>query len=107
MPRAMNGIGTMWYGKALPARDGSYVVTEWVTFVYVPVIPIGSKRVLWDTGANSENAAKPWYSRRSGRFYRTVKVPLHWPHVAKAYAIVAVIFLGIFLFDFVHVPPQR
>lgn len=104
MPRTVNGIGTKWYGKALPASDGSYVVTEWVTLVYLPVIPLGSKRVIWDNGANSENVAKPWYSRSSGTFYRTVKVPMYWPHVFKAYAIVAAIFIGLALSDLLRTP---
>jgi hypothetical protein len=42
-----NGIGTTIYGKRdLNPADGSYIVTKWFTFVYFPVIPLGSYRVI-------------------------------------------------------------
>jgi hypothetical protein len=46
MPYAFNGCGTRYYGKQDKADDGSYVTTEWITFVYVPLIPLRSFRVL-------------------------------------------------------------
>jgi hypothetical protein len=42
-----NGIGTTIYGKRdLDPADGSYIVTKWFTFIYFPVIPLGSYRVI-------------------------------------------------------------
>jgi hypothetical protein len=94
MPRSINGTGTVWYGNALPEPDGSYVVTEWVTFLCVPLLPLGSKRVIWDEQRHRQNEAKSWWSRqRNVDYYRTVKVPLHVPHLLKGYAVTAGIFL--------------
>jgi len=39
---SLNGIGTRMYGNAQPAEDGSYISTMWLTFVYLPVVPIES-----------------------------------------------------------------
>lgn len=71
MPASINGIGTRWYGKALEESDGSYVVTEWATFVYIPFLPLGSKRV-WPQGGNE---------------YRVARVAIHWPHILAGYAV--------------------
>jgi len=42
-----NGIGTTIYGKReVNPEDGSYIVTEWFTVIYFPIIPLGSYRVI-------------------------------------------------------------
>ena len=93
MPRSVNGTGTMWYGNAAPGPDGSYVVTEWITVLWVPIIPLGSRRIIWDRQRDAEEKAKPWWKREttwaagSLGYYRTLKVPLYVPHLLKAYAI--------------------
>jgi hypothetical protein len=46
MPYTFNGCGTRFYGSRDKGEDGSYVCTEWITFVYIPLIPIRSLRVL-------------------------------------------------------------
>jgi hypothetical protein len=69
MPSTINGCGTKWYGKSLEESDGSYVVTEWITFLWVPLIPLGSKRVIQID--ESEFRVKP--------------TALHWPHVLLGY----------------------
>lgn len=96
MPHAVNGTGTMWYGRALPESDGSYVVTEWVTFFYAPLIPIGSRRILWDTNANREIQSKPWYKKSKEEwntlYYRTIKAPIYWPQVFKGYLWLPVLY---------------
>jgi len=85
MPQSFNGIGTMYYGSALPQDDGSHVVTEWVTFLWVPLIPLGSRRV-WDEGTESH-----WFMNQSTTHYKVEKVPLHFPHLLKGYgALLAV-----------------
>ena len=94
MPHSVNGIGTMWYGSALPAGDGSVVVTEWVTLLGVPLVPLCSKRVWWDADRDAENKAKAWWRRETGvGYYRTTRVPLHVPHVIKGYAVTIPIIL--------------
>ncbi len=83
MPTSINGTGTMWYGKALPADDGSVVVTEWITFLWIPLIPLGSRRVI-----RSGEDRVPWWKYKSlAEHYKVAHVPLHIPHVMKGYAV--------------------
>ena len=92
----------MWYGRALPGTDGSYIVTEWFTVYGVPLLPLGSKRVIWDEEWYRENNAKPWWNREFSlgqvSHYKVVKVPLYMPHVIKAYLVVVGGALGALLF---------
>jgi hypothetical protein len=58
MPYTFNGCGTSYYGQRDRAEDGSYITTEWVTFVYIPLLPIRSYRVLpVGKGTKRENSA--------------------------------------------------
>lgn len=43
--RSVNGTGTRVYGKRDFWTDGSFVTTEWITFLWVPLIPVRSMRV--------------------------------------------------------------
>jgi len=44
----MNGIGTALYGAKDPCTVcGAVTQTHWITFVYVPVIPLGKYRVKY------------------------------------------------------------
>ena len=88
MASSINGIGTMWYGHALEDEDGSYVVTEWITVVWIPLIPLGSKRVSLVPPEDTR-----WWKQEVGSKYWVEKVPLHWPHIFKAYAVLLAIVL--------------
>ena len=46
MPFSLNGIGTTYYGQRDLLEDGSYITTEWFIFIYIPVVPLASFRVL-------------------------------------------------------------
>jgi hypothetical protein len=46
MPSSVNGTGTMYYGHREIDPDGSYVTTEWITFAWIPLVPLKSYRVL-------------------------------------------------------------
>jgi hypothetical protein len=89
MPRSINGIGTAWYGSALPAPDGSVVVTEWFIIVFVPLIPLGSKRVLYVSDESK------WYTGDRYR-YKVQPVPLYIPHLLKVYGTMAAIYLFLY-----------
>ncbi len=94
MPGSINGTGTMWYGRALPRDDGSVVVTEWITLVWLPLLPLGSKRIK-----KAAEDPVPWWKYKSlGENFETIPVPLHIPHVIKGYAattcVVVVLGLG-------------
>jgi hypothetical protein len=43
--RSMNGTGTRVYGKRDFRTDGSFVTTKWITFLWVPLVPLRSMRV--------------------------------------------------------------
>ncbi|TAK90949.1 MAG: hypothetical protein EPO06_06400 [Burkholderiaceae bacterium] len=80
MPHAFNGTGTMYYGKAFPETDGSYVVTEWITLLWLPILPLGSKRVWF------QSAEYMRWGNQSTTNYKVLAVPLHLPHIVKGYA---------------------
>jgi len=45
MAFSLNGFGTRHFG-ARWQPDGTYITTKWVVFCFVPIIPLGSVRVL-------------------------------------------------------------
>lgn len=45
MEFTFNGIGTMFCGQRDFQTDGSFTTTEWIVFLYVPLIPLRSLRV--------------------------------------------------------------
>lgn len=92
MPYTFNGCGTRFYGNRDKGEDGSHVVTEWITFVYIPLIPIRSLRVL--PVGNGTNVIV--YSSQN---YRTMRVPLSWPQVRNTYLFTAPIFALILFFS--------
>lgn len=46
MPLSFNGIGTKYYGHAEESDSGSYTATEWFIFLWLPIFPLRSWRVL-------------------------------------------------------------
>lgn len=79
-------FGTVIGGSADPCPAcGSYVSTKWF-FVFAPILPLGSYRILWRTGHNPMG----------------FRVPLHRPHLAWTYgvtlSVLALIALGVWRF---------
>ena len=90
MPYTFNGCGTTYYGKRDVGPDGSYVCTEWITFVYLPLIPVRSLRVLpTKDGTN----LIVWRSQS----YQTMKVPLSWPQICNTYGIFTIPILALII----------
>jgi hypothetical protein len=48
MPYTLNGIGSGYYGKRDFRSDGSFVTTEWLSFLYIPILPFRSLRVRYN-----------------------------------------------------------
>jgi hypothetical protein len=88
MAFSINGVGTTFYGRANPGKDGSYVVTKWVVIAFVPMVPLGSLRVL-----PVSQSDRPWWKRSLGQQFRAAKVPLHIPQVLKGYAVTIGLFI--------------
>lgn len=97
MPRSINGTGTMYYGSALPEPDGSYIATEWITFFWLPILPLGSKRVWY------QKEKRAYFGNQTVTTFKVAKVPLYLPHIYKGYAIT----LPLVLFFMVSDPNVR
>jgi hypothetical protein len=89
MPFSFNGIGTTYYGKRDVQVDNSFITTEWIIFVYVPIIPIGSFRVKI-TGNSAD------FSFYQSTNYLVSRVPLNWRQVRNVYATIAAV-VGAFI----------
>jgi hypothetical protein len=89
MPYTLNGIGTKYYGKRDLESDNSFITTEWIVLVYVPIIPIGSFRVQ-PTG-ESKNII--FFSSTQ---YWVQRVPFNWKQIRNVYATTIGIFGAIF-----------
>jgi hypothetical protein len=48
MAASLNGFGTTLYGKRDFQIDGSYITTEWVIILFIPIIPLRSLRVRYE-----------------------------------------------------------
>ena len=83
MPYSINGIGTAYYGKREKAEDGSYITTLWVILVFIPLLPIGSYRVV-------ETIKSVMFSRE----YLSRRIPLCWPQVLNTYLVFASVVLA-------------
>jgi len=88
MPFTYNGIGTKYYGKREPGPDGSYITTEWITLVYIPLVPISSYRVC--PVGKSTNAII--YNSRQ---FQVKKIPFNWPQIRNVYAVTGTIVAAI------------
>jgi len=86
MPYAFNGCGTRFYGERERGEDGSYITTEWITFVYLPLLPIRSYRVL-PVGKGTNIII------HSSQNYQTRRVPLCWAQVRNVYLVISPIIL--------------
>jgi hypothetical protein len=92
MPYAFNGCGTRFYGERERAEDGSYITTEWITFVYLPLLPIRSFRVL-PVGKGTNILV------HSSQSYQTMRVPLCWEQVRNVYLVISPIVLLVLYFN--------
>ena len=45
-PRSLEGIVTSAFGKTDFLPDGSFVTTQWLSLFMIPIIPLGSFRVI-------------------------------------------------------------
>lgn len=99
MPYTLNGIGTKYYGRREAGSDGSYVTTEWIVLLYLPLIPIGSFRVC-PTG-KSTNAIV--YNSQQ---FMVRRMPFNWPQIRNIYgvtgAIAATLIGGFTLFNYLE-----
>lgn len=88
MPYTLNGCGTIYYGKRHPAED----TTLWVTFFWIPLLPLSSHRVL-PVGKGTN------YIVHHSQSYQTLRVPLCWSQVRNVVCITIPILAAILYFN--------
>jgi hypothetical protein len=86
------GFGTMFYGEADEMADGSHVTTEWLTALWMPVVPLVSLRVK---SGGERTTYLGFYLSRSLSYTILYSVPLHWKQIGKTYAKALAIIAGI------------
>jgi hypothetical protein len=89
MPYTLNRVGTKYYGKRDLGEDGSFVTTEWFVMIDIPIIPLGSFRVL-PTGSSMN-----LFFIKS-RDYRVQRVPLNWRQVINVYLVAIALLVTLF-----------
>lgn len=82
MPSSFNGIGTTYFGRREVEPDGSYVTTEWISFLYCPLFPLGSFRVK-PTGETDSTFLVLYASTTEHYFVRPL--PLNLRQVCNVY----------------------
>ena len=86
MAYTFQGIGTTFLGKREFRSDGSYVTTEWVVFLYIPLLPICSKRVI-EEGSTENTGWFPFLSYKDT--YRVLsRTRPNWRQVFYVYGFV-------------------
>lgn len=83
MAFAFNGIGTRYYGQRDFEEDGTFVTTEWIVFLYVPVISLRSLRVRTHGSHGGGFVIFSWASARFSVYEITLP---NWRQVLSVYA---------------------
>jgi hypothetical protein len=79
MPSQVNGIGTTYYGASERQPDGSFVTTEWLILLNIPLVPLRSLRARYLGESHNWN--------RSSKSYAILgPAPLDKGQVLRAYA---------------------
>jgi hypothetical protein len=89
MAFTLNGMGTRYQGTRW-LSDGTYITTKWFVLFYVPLIPLGSVRVLQ---ASAPYGSLPLY----GQSLSVQKVPLDIGMVVRAYTWIVGAIVGLIL----------
>jgi Hsp70 protein/DnaJ C terminal domain len=90
MPASINGCGTTYYGSRDFYSDGSYITTEWIIFVHIPILPLASFRVLPDGSGQN-------YLVFNSQNFRVQKVPLCRQQVRNTYLTILIVILSLVL----------
>jgi hypothetical protein len=80
MPVSFNGLGTAYYGECDFRADGSYVTTEWIIVIFIPLLPFKSVRLI---RVPSEDVNLIVFN--STGYAIIERRPLHWGQVGRVY----------------------
>jgi len=86
MPTNVVGFGTIYIGERDYGCDGSYVTTEFVTALYLPVVPLRSFRAVETNSSFRWLGPSAGYARTG---YRVQRRPLCWRQVGAVYGTLA------------------
>jgi hypothetical protein len=100
MPLTLEGFGTMFYGESDVRQDRSFVTTEWVTLLHIPVLPLRSLRVRRDTDSDLNAIVL-----QSEGYAVVEPVPMAWGQIALIYFFLSFIFAWWYL-SFVWCRPR-
>jgi hypothetical protein len=90
MPFMINGFGTATVGRQEQA-DGTFVTTEWLVILFVPVFPVRSYRIV------SEGSLEGVPLIYMNRPFRAVSVPLDAAHVRRVYTRFGIVIAALVL----------
>ena len=82
MPWSIYGFGTEYFGQRELRPDGSYVTTEFLTALSIPLVPLGSQRVREVGSGSFRPSAAGWTSQQH---YEVRAVPTSWRQVLNVY----------------------
>ncbi|BET65435.1 hypothetical protein ASA1KI_03700 [Opitutales bacterium ASA1] len=80
MPFEFKGCGTQYIGERDLRPDGSFVTTEWITLLYLPLVPLRSARVVRD---RSEDVNVVILSHEG--YLEIERLSIRWDQVAGTY----------------------
>jgi len=90
---SLNGVGTTLYGKTkINKEDGSYTATKWFVLLYLPIIPLGSYRVIKGEKQYKSNGSETQYSMRI--------IKLDVAQVIRTYCFAYGSIIGLFLITY-------
>ena len=93
MAFSLNGCGTRYFGCRWQA-DGTYITTKWITFFFLPLVPLSSVRVI-EGGIGSNDPIGFGFGSA-----KVIAVPLDPRLVVQVYAWE----IGVALFLIIGVP---
>jgi hypothetical protein len=78
MPISANGTGTRFYGERVDPEQEGWVTTQWVTVFYIPIVPLRSLRISFDSSAMG-------ILYHSTNYHVLERLPLQWGQVIRVY----------------------
>ncbi len=101
MPFTFNGTGTKYYGSRERDIGGTYITTQWIVVLGVPLLPLNSWRVYpRDEGQFHDH--RPLVNADASHTtqdFDAKRVPLNWKQVLNVYAVtIPLVALGVWGF---------
>jgi hypothetical protein len=83
----LGGIGSQFYGEGDLRPDGSYITTDWFVVAYIPLFPLGSRRVV------CEGRKRSYFVSKLQPEEMVERMSLCWLQVLRVYAFVAILYV--------------